>query len=68
MRQELIGLELDKSRVWIEIMGRGEIVPVLISDVIDRVLVSVTTLEVLGLQVDPITGRSKEWAILIHYA
>jgi len=57
---------LDRRRVWIEIMGRGEIVPVLISDVIDRVLVSVTTLEVLGLQVDPITGRSKEWAILLY--
>lgn len=32
-------LELDRSRVWIEIMGKSEIVPVLISDIIDKVLI-----------------------------
>lgn len=59
-------LEMDRSRVWIEIMGKSEIVPVLISDIIDKVLVGVTTLEVLGLQVDPITGKLKEWTILLY--
>jgi aspartyl protease family protein len=59
-------LTLDRTRVWIEIEGRGEIVPVLISDTLDKVLICVTTLEVLGLQVDPVTGRSKEWTILLY--
>ena len=59
-------LELDRSRVWIEIEGRSEIVPVLVSDTIDKVLIGVTTLEVLGLQVDPITGKLKEWTILLY--
>jgi len=59
-------VESDRSRVWIEIMGRSEVVPVLISDTIDKVLIGVTTLEVLGLQVDPITGKLKEWTILLY--
>ncbi len=48
-------LELERPRIWIELEGRGEIVPILISDVIDKVLIGVPTLEVLGLQVDPTT-------------
>ncbi len=59
-------LELDRARVWIEVMGKGEVVPALISDIIDKVLIGVTTLEVLGLQVDPITGKLKEWTILLY--
>ena len=59
-------LELDRSRVWIEIMGRSEIVPVLVSDTIDKVLIGVTTLEVLGLQVDPIAGKLRERTILLY--
>ena len=42
--------------------GREEIVPALISDTIDKVLIGVTTLEVLGLQVDPLTGKTKRMA------
>ncbi len=59
-------IELDRARMWIEIECKEEIVPVLISDVIDKVLIGVTTLEVLGLQVDPITGRLKEWTLLLY--
>jgi len=59
-------LELVRTRIWIEIEGREEIVPALISDIIDRVLIGVTTLEVLGLQVDPVTGRLREWTILLY--
>jgi predicted aspartyl protease len=40
----------------------------LISDVIDKVLIGVTALEVLGLQVDPLTGRLKEWTALLYAA
>lgn len=59
-------LELERTRVWIELEGREEVVPALISDVVDKVLIGVTTLEVLGLQVDPVTGRLKEWTILLY--
>jgi len=57
-------IEQDRSRAFIEIEGRSEIVPVLVSDV-DKVLIGVTTLEVLGLRVDPVTGKLVEWTILM---
>jgi len=57
---------LEKTRIWIELEGREEVVPAAISDVIDKVLVGVTALEVLGLQVDPVTGKLKEWTILLY--
>ncbi len=59
-------LLMDRSRVFIEIMGESEIVPVLVSDIIDKVLIGVSTLEVLGLQVDPLTGKLKKWTILLY--
>jgi predicted aspartyl protease len=40
--------------------------PVLISDTIDKVLIGATTLEILGLQVDPIEGKLKEWTLLMY--
>ena len=59
-------IELERKRVWIELEGRNEIVPALISDLIDKVLIGVTALEVLGLQVDPLTGKLKEWTLLLY--
>ena len=59
-------VELEKTRIWIELEGKEDIVAAVISDVIDKVLIGVTTLEILGLQVDPITGKLKEWTILLY--
>ncbi|MCI4457525.1 MAG: clan AA aspartic protease, partial [Desulfurococcaceae archaeon] len=59
-------IEMERSRAYIEIMGKKEIIPVLISDIIDKVLIGVTTLEILGLEIDPATGTLREKAIL-HY-
>lgn len=59
---------MERGRAYVEIAGRGEVVPVLISDVIDKVLIGVTTLEVLELEVDPITGRLRERALLLYTA
>jgi clan AA aspartic protease len=59
-------IELDRSRAYIEIMGRGDIIPVLISDIIDKVLIGVTTLEILELEVDPITRRLRERTLLLY--
>jgi len=42
------------------------VVPALVSDVVDKVLIGVTTLEVLGLQVDPTSGKLKGWTILLY--
>ncbi|ACB07172.1 aspartyl protease [Candidatus Korarchaeum cryptofilum] len=55
-------IEQDRSRALIEIEGRSGIAPVLLSDV--KVLIGVTTLEVLGLRVDPVTEKLVEWTIL----
>jgi aspartyl protease family protein len=59
---------LERTRVRLELEGREELVPALISDVIDKVLIGVTALEVLGLQVDPLTGRLKGWTALLYAA
>ena len=59
-------IELERSRAWVEIESRGEVVPVLISDVIDKVLIGVTTLEVLELEIDPLTGRLRERTLLLY--
>ncbi len=59
-------IEVDRSRALIEIGGRSEVVPVLISDIIDKVLIGVTTLEVLELEVDPETGKLKERSLLLY--
>lgn len=59
-------VELEKTRIWVELEGRGEVVPALVSDVVDKVLIGVTTLEVLGLQVDPTSGKLKEWTLLLY--
>jgi len=59
-------IKLDRSRAWLEIEGKSEIMPVLISDNIDKVLIGVTMLEILGLQVDPIEGKLKEWTLLMY--
>ncbi len=51
----------------VEIEGRGgEIVPVLVSDIVDKVLIGVTTLEVLELEVDPMTGKLRERTLLLY--
>jgi predicted aspartyl protease len=59
-------IELNRSRAYVEIMGRSDIVPVLISNIIDKVLIGVTTLEILELEVDPLTGKLKERTLLLY--
>ncbi len=61
-------ISLERTRIRLELEGREELVPALISDVIDKVLIGVTALEVLGLRVDPLTGRLKEWTALLYAA
>ena len=59
-------IEMNRSRAYIEIMGKSEVIPVLISDTIDKVLIGVTTLEILELEVDPLTGKLRERTLLLY--
>jgi aspartyl protease family protein len=58
-------MEVDRSRAYIEIMGKADIVPVIVSDMIDKVLICVTTLEILELEVDLLAGRLRERTLLL---
>jgi len=53
-------VELDECFGVIEIMGKSTETRMLVSDDLEFMLISVTTLELLGLEVDPITGKLKE--------
>lgn len=59
-------ISIDLSDANVEIAGKTTTVRVAISDIIDRVLVGVTTLETLGLTVDPLTGQVKESYFLLY--
>jgi predicted aspartyl protease len=44
----------------VEVMGKKAYSHILISDGVDIVLIGSVTLETLGLEVEPVTGRLKE--------
>jgi len=58
-------IERDGSTVWIEVEGKGYRVPVIVGEEEDVPVLGVTTLEILGLEVDPITKRLKPTEYLL---
>jgi clan AA aspartic protease len=52
--------ELDECLGVVEVMGRKAYTHILISDDVDVVLLGAVTLETLGFEVDPVSGRLKE--------
>jgi clan AA aspartic protease len=52
--------ELDECIGIVEVMGRKAYSHILVSDNVDIVLIGAVTLETLGFEVDPATGRLKE--------
>jgi predicted aspartyl protease len=52
--------ELDGCVGVVEVMGRTTHTRLLVSSEIDVVLIGVTALEILGLEVDPVTGKLRE--------
>jgi len=58
-------IERDGTTVWVEVAGKGYKVPVLIGEEEDAPVLGVTTLEILGLEVDPITQRLKPTEYLL---
>jgi clan AA aspartic protease len=58
-------VELSECFGVVEIEGRRAGSQILVSDEVDVVLIGVLTLEALGLEVDPTTGRLRETEILL---
>jgi clan AA aspartic protease len=58
-------VELDECFGAIEVMGKSTETRMLVSDDLEFALIGVTTLELLGLEVDPVTGRFRESATLL---
>ncbi|MEA2076074.1 MAG: aspartyl protease family protein [Euryarchaeota archaeon] len=59
-------IKVKGADVWIKIRGREKTNPVWISDIIDKVLIGVVTLESLGFAVDPKTGTLREEPLLLY--
>jgi len=59
-------ISIQLSEVQVRIGEKIATVRVAISNVIDRVLIGVTTLETLGLIVDPVTSQVKESYYLLY--
>lgn len=56
---------LDQSYAYIELADKRMVTPLLVSDVLEGVLIGVTTLEAMGLAVDPATGQLKESEVFL---
>jgi clan AA aspartic protease len=52
--------ELDECLGVVEIMGRKAYTHILVLNDVDAVLIGAVTLETLGFEVDPVTGKLKE--------
>ncbi len=59
-------IKMQRGEARIRIKGFEEITPVLISEIIDKVLIGVVILESLGLAVDPTTGELKSTPLLLY--
>jgi aspartyl protease family protein len=57
--------EFDEYLGVIEIMGRKAYLHMLVSDEIDVVLIGTVALEILGFEIDPVTGKLKEAKIYL---
>jgi aspartyl protease family protein len=56
---------LDQSYAYIELADRRMVTPLLVSDILEGVLIGVTTLEAMGLAVDPASGQLKESEVFL---
>ena len=59
-------IEVERAAAIVEVEGKKTVTEVWVSDIIDRPLIGATTLELLGLQVDPSTGRLREAPLLLY--
>jgi clan AA aspartic protease len=61
-------LELRQAVARLAIGERETVQDVLVSELIERVLLGVVTLEAMGLALDPLTGELKERGLLLYQA
>ena len=59
-------IKLKEGEARIKIKGKESVTPVLISEIIDKVLIGVVILESLGFGVDPTTGTLKSTPLLLY--
>ncbi len=59
-------IEVDRGLAVIEIMGKETVSEVWVSNTVDKVLIGAVTLELLGLEVDPVTRKLKEAPLLLY--
>jgi clan AA aspartic protease len=57
--------ELQQSYAQLELAGKSFVTNISVSDTLDTVLIGVTTLEALGLAVDPVKGQLVETDLLL---
>ena len=60
-------VNIKRGRAWITLEGKEDIFSVWISDIIDKVLIGVVTLETLGLEVDPVSEKLKQRRLLLYF-
>lgn len=59
-------IKLKQGEARIQIKDKEGVTPVLISEIIDKVLIGVVILESLGFTIDPQTGALKETSLLLY--
>lgn len=59
-------IRIERGVAVIAIEGKETITEVWISDIIDRVIIGVVTLELLGLKLDPRTGKLEPSPLLLY--
>ncbi len=59
-------VEIMRAPAIIVIQGRETVTEVWVSDIIDKPLIGTTTLELLGFEVDPRTGKLREAPLLLY--
>jgi len=59
-------IKISRGRAWIKLKGKESPFDVWISDFIDKVLLGVVVLQVLGFQVDPTTEELKPTPLLLY--
>ncbi len=60
-------LKVSRGRAIIKIKDKEDVQTIWISDIIDKVLVGSVTLEVMGLKVNPVTGKIEDTPLLLYY-
>jgi len=59
-------IEVDRAPAIIGLEGRETISEVWVSDIVDKILIGAVTLELLGLKLDPRTGKLEPAPLLLY--